>query len=130
MMKHQNIIDGDGSWQLKLEQSRCPKCGNNLTLNKMVGKLLCHVCGLEIVDSSMLSDKISDSNRESEMETHLMPDEASIADKEPRMQWQEAVTTIDKVIEHWLCDERPVIGRIEGDLADEVRNAWHRILQG
>ena len=125
-MKHQNIIDGDGSWQLKLEQSRCPKCGNNLTLNKMVGKLLCHVCGLEIVDSSMLSDKISDSNRESEMETHLMPDEATIASKEPRMKWQEAVTTIDKVIEDWLTDGGDVGGEVEAN----IRAAWHRILQG
>ena len=127
-MKHQNIIDGDGSWQLKLEQSRCPKCGNNLTLNKMVGKLLCHVCGLEIVDSSMLSDKISDSNRESEMETHLMPDEASIADKEPRMQWQEAVSVIDSIV----MTEADNIEDHDGDpmFAQTVRDAWQRILQG
>ena len=127
-MKNQNIIDGDGSWQRKLKQSECPKCGSNLTLNMVVGILECHVCGLEIVDSSMLSDKISDSNRESEMETHLMPDEASIAGKEPRMQWQEAVTTIDNVIEEWL--DAQFIDDVGGKVASNVRNAWQRILQG
>ena len=128
MTKHQSIIDGDGSWQMKLKQSECPKCGSNLTLNMVEGILECHVCGLEIVDSSMLSDKISDSNRESEMETHLMPDEASIAGKEPRMQWQEAVTTIDNVIEEWL--DAQFIDDVGGKVASNVRNAWQRILQG
>ena len=128
MTKHQSIIDGDGSWQMKLKQSECPKCGSNLTLNMVEGILECHVCGLEIVDSSMLSDKITDSNRESEMETHLMPDEASIADKEPRMQWHEAVTTIDNVIEEWL--DAQFIDDVGGKVASNVRNAWQRILQG
>lgn len=127
-MKHQNIIDGDGSWQMKLKQSECPKCGSNLTLNMMVGILECHVCGLEIVDSSMLSDKISDSNRESEMETHLMPDEASIADKEPRMQWHEAVSVIDSIV----MTEAENIQDQDGDpvFAQTVKDAWQRILQG
>ena len=116
--------------QFTLPSSNCPRCSSNLSLNKATGDIACGVCGLEIIDSWMISDRISDSNEESDMETHLLPDETTIAAKEPRMKWQEAVTTIDKVIEHWLCDERPVIGRIEGDLADEVRAAWHRILQG
>ena len=60
------------------------------------------------------------------METHLMPDEFTIASREPRMQWQEAVTTIDKVIEHWLTDG----GDVGGEVENEVRAAWHRILQG
>ena len=124
---NQDTID---DMQMPLDAGRCPKCSGNLSLNKMDGSIACPVCKLEIVDSWMISDRISDSNEESDMETHLLPDETTIAAKEPRMKWQEAVTTIDKVIEHWLCDERPVIGRIEGDLADEVRAAWHRILQG
>ena len=123
MTIEQNIID---DMQMPLDAGRCPKCSGNLSLNKMDGRIACPICGLEIVDSWMISDRISDSNEESDMETHLMPDEATIASKEPRMQWQEAVTTIDKVIEEWLTDGGDVGGEVEAN----VRNAWHRILQG
>lgn len=122
----QNIIEGDGSWEYKLAASQCPKCSNTLSLNKTNGNIVCPVCGLEIVDTPISSDMIKDSNKESEMETHLMPDEFTIASREPRMQWQEAVTTIDKVIEHWLTDG----GDVGGEVENEVRAAWHRILQG
>lgn len=122
----QNIIDGDGSMQMRLDAGLCPKCNTNLSLDKTDGTISCLVCGLGIVDSGQLSDIISDSNEESEMETHLMPDELTIASREPRMQWQEAVTTIDRVIEHWLTDG----GDVGGEVENEVRAAWHRILQG
>tara|TARA_B100000282_G_scaffold16995_2_gene11745 strand:+ start:1989 stop:2363 length:375 start_codon:yes stop_codon:yes gene_type:complete len=112
--------------QMPLDAGRCPRCSSNLSLNKIDGKIACQVCGLEIVDSWMISDRISDSNEESDMETHLLPDEAAIAAKEPRMKWQEAVTTIDKVIEDWLTDGGDVGGEVEAN----VRAAWHRILQG
>jgi hypothetical protein len=125
-MTEKNIIEGDGSWQMRLDAGQCPKCGGSLTLNKQTGAIFCDICGLEIVDSTVLSDMISDSNEESEMETHLMPDEFSIAAREPRMQWQEAVTTIDRVIEDWLTDG----GDVGGEVEEEVRAAWHRILQG
>jgi len=125
-MTEKNIIKGDGSWQMRLDAGQCPKCGGSLTLNKQTGAIFCDICGLEIVDSTVLSDMISDSNEESEMETHLMPDEFSIAAREPRMQWQEAVTTIDRVIEDWLTDG----GDVGGEVEEEVRAAWHRILQG
>ena len=120
---NQDIID---DMQMPLDAGRCPKCSGNLSLNKMDGSIACPVCGLEIVDSWMISDRITDSNEESDMETHLMPDEATIASKEPRMKWQEAVTTIDKVIEDWLTDGGDVGGEVEAN----VRAAWHRILQG
>tara|TARA_B100001287_G_scaffold94353_2_gene79252 strand:- start:3877 stop:4245 length:369 start_codon:yes stop_codon:yes gene_type:complete len=122
-MIKQNIID---DMQMPLDAGRCPRCSSNLSLNKMDGKISCQVCGLEIVDSWMISDRISDSNEESDMETHLMPDEATIASKEPRMQWQEAVTTVDNVIQEWLIDH-------DGQSEERVTNvlaAWHRILQG
>ena len=122
-MMNQDIID---DMQMPLDAGRCPKCSGNLSLNKMDGSIACPVCGLEIVDSWMISDRITDSNEESDMETHLMPDEATIASKEPRMKWQEAVTTIDKVIEEWLTDGGDVGGEVEAN----VRAAWHRILQG
>lgn len=122
-MINQDIID---DMQMPLDAGRCPKCSGNLSLNKMDGSIACPVCGLEIVDSWMISDRITDSNEESDMETHLMPDEATIASKEPRMKWQEAVTTIDKVIENWLTDGGDVGGEVEAN----VRAAWHRILQG
>mgnify|MGYP003119054478 FL=1 len=112
--------------QFALPSSNCPRCSSNLSLNKATGDIACGVCGLEIIDSWMISDRISDSNEESDMETHLMPDEATIASKEPRMKWQEAVTTIDKVIEDWLTDGGDVGGEVEAN----VRAAWHRILQG
>jgi len=122
-MMNQDIID---DMQMPLDAGRCPKCSGNLSLNKMDGSIACPVCKLEIVDSWMISDRITDSNEESDMETHLMPDEATIASKEPRMKWQEAVTTIDKVIEDWLTDGGDVGGEVEAN----VRAAWHRILQG
>ena len=122
-MMNQDIID---DMQMPLDAGRCPKCSGNLSLNKMDGRIACPVCKLEIVDSWMISDRITDSNEESDMETHLMPDEVTIASKEPRMKWQEAVTTIDKVIEDWLTDGGDVGGEVEAN----VRAAWHRILQG
>ena len=122
-MMNQDTID---DMQMPLDAGRCPKCSGNLSLNKMDGSIACPVCGLEIVDSWMISDRITDSNEESDMETHLMPDEVTIASKEPRMKWQEAVTTIDKVIEEWLTDGGDVGGEVEAN----IRAAWHRILQG
>ena len=104
----------------------CPICMSVLSLNKKNGIIVCAVCGLQIVDSDIPSDRMPDSNKEGEMETHLMPNEDAIAAKEPRMQWQEAVTTIDKVIEDWLTDG----GDVGGEVETNVRNAWHRILQG
>ena len=124
-MIKQNIID---DMQMPLDAGRCPRCSSNLSLNKMDGKISCQVCGLEIVDSWMISDRISDSNEESDMETHLMPDEVTIASKEPRMKWQEAVTTIDKVIEDWL--DAQFVGDVGGEVEANIRAAWHRILQG
>ena len=124
-MMNQDIID---DMQMPLDAGRCPKCSGNLSLNKMDGRIACPVCGLEIVDSWMISDRITDSNEESDMETHLMPDEATIASKEPRMKWQEAVSLLEGI----LLDEAEDIEKQDGnpELADEVRAAWHRILQG
>ena len=114
--------------QFTLPSSNCPRCSSNLSLNKATGDIACSVCGLEIIDSWMISDRISDSNEESDMETHLLPDEATIAAKEPRMKWQEAVTTIDKVIEDWL--DAQFVGDVGGEVETNIRAAWHRILQG
>lgn len=132
---HTNIIDGDGSWQMRLDAGQCPKCGGSLTLNKQTGAIFCDICGLEIFDSSMLSGNISEDNKESDMETQLMPDEQSIADREPRMEWQSAVSLIEAI----LMDEAEDIEKGEGhyrqqdgnpELANELRAAWQRILQG
>lgn len=120
--------NGDGSWQMRLDAGRCPKCSSNLTLSKVDGTIFCDVCGLEVVDSSIVFDTISNRDKESEMETHLMPDEASIADKEPRMQWREAVSVIDSIV----MTEAENIQDHDGDpvFAQTVRDAWQRILQG
>ena len=114
--------------QFALPSSNCPRCSSNLSFNKATGDIACGVCGLEIIDSWMVSDRISDSNEESDMETHLLPDEAAIAAKEPRMKWQEAVSLIEGI----LLDEAEDIEKQDGnpELAREVRAAWHRILQG
>lgn len=119
-------IKGDGSWQMRLDAGLCPKCSSNLTLSKADGIIFCDVCGLQVVDSSIVFDTISNRDKESEMETHLMPDEASIADREPKMQWSEAVSTIDKVVEDWLTEG----GDVGGEVEDNIRAAWQRILQG
>jgi hypothetical protein len=95
-------------------------------LSKVDGIIFCDVCGLQVVDSSIVFDTISNRDKESEMETHLMPDEASIADREPKMQWSEAVSTIDKVVEDWLTEG----GDVGGEVEDNIRAAWQRILQG
>lgn len=120
--------NGDGSWQMRLDAGRCPKCSSNLTLSKVDGTIFCDVCGLQVVDSSIVFDTISNRDKESEMETHLMPDEASIADKEPRMQWREAVSVIDSIV----MTEAENIQDHDGDpvFAQTVRDAWQRILQG
>ena len=125
-MKH--FTDGDGSWQMRLDAGRCPKCCSNLTLSKVDGTIFCDVCGLEVVDSSIVFDTISNKDKESEMETHLMPDEQTIADKEPRMQWREAVSVIDSIV----MTEAENIQDQDGDpvFAQTVRDAWQRILQG
>ena len=47
----QNIIDGDGSMQMRLDAGLCPKCNTNLSLNKTDGTISCLVCGLGIVDT-------------------------------------------------------------------------------
>ena len=120
--------DGYGSWQMRLDAGRCPKGSSNLTLSKVDGTIFCDVCGLQVVDSSIVFDTISNRDKESEMETHLMPDEASIADKEPRMQWREAVSVIDSIV----MTEAENIQDHDGDpvFAQTVRDAWQRSLQG
>ena len=130
-MKH--FTDGDGSWQMRLDAGRCPKCCGKLTLSKVDGTIFCDVCGLEVVDSSIVFDTISNKDKESEMETHLMPDEQTIADKEPRMEWQEAVTRVEQALEIFIKEKArdPSLPDVvsEDDLP-KLRLAWQRILQG
>lgn len=132
-MTQENITEGDGSMQMRLDAGLCPKCNSKLSLDKTDGTISCTICGLQIVDSGVLSDIISDSNEESEMETHLMPDEFSIAAREPRMEWQEAVTRVEQALEIFIKEKSrdPSLPDIvsEDDLP-KLRMAWQRILQG
>lgn len=139
-MRH--IINGDGSFQKLLDAGQCPKCKNKLeeyhavTFTDLVsnGKerhvLFCSVCKLEVLDSSAWSDKIrhgSEQSQETEMhETYLMPSEQDFCTTPEKIQWSEAVNTIENLIENWLSDPEPVSEELEA----KVRQSWQRILAG
>jgi len=62
-------------------------------------------------------------------ETRLMPTEDQILEdnvRGPRIEWQHAVSTIERVLDQYLYDPEPVD---EGH-QNEVLGAWQRILQG
>lgn len=62
-------------------------------------------------------------------ETRLMPTEEQItADQSQgsRIAWHEAVTIMEKVLDHYLYDPEPV----DEDHQNEVLGAWRRILLG
>lgn len=132
------IVIGDGSWQERLDQYRCPKCGASLQeveptfVHKY--KVTCTSCKLTIIDSNPRSDTISGDTMPSEWEgdmyeTRLMPTEEQItADQSQgsRIAWHEAVTIMEKVLDHYLYDPEPV----DEDHQNEVLGAWRRILLG
>lgn len=117
MMKSvlQNINVGDGSMQKWLDAGCCPRCGATLSTRIAEGMFRCNICKLQVID------------KELEMhETFLMPDEKEISEVPPRMEWSEAVRTIEDVVEQWLTDPEPIGGEVE----EKVRSAWQRILAG
>lgn len=125
-------IKGDGSWQMRLDAGLCPKCHNNLSLNKKDGTIFCVVCGLEILDSEIWFDKMnkdSEQSQETDMhETHLLPSEEDFAATPEKMSWSEAVSLLEGI----LMDKAEDIEKQDGnpELAQEVREAWKRILAG
>lgn len=123
-------IKGDGSWQMRLDAGLCPKCHNNLSLNKKNGTIFCVVCGLEILDSEIWFDKMKKDNEQSQdtdmHETHLLPSEEDFCAAPQKVEWSEAVNTIENLIENWLSDPEPV----SEDLEAKVRQSWQRILAG
>ena len=101
------IEKGDGTMQQRLDMGLCPKCQTALNPGPVT---LCQCCGLEM----------------SMNETHLMPEASETKD----MEWSTAVQVIDwcvsemlDKIHEWPDDYGP--GR-----ADEVMEAWQRILRG
>ena len=132
------IMKGDGSWQERLDQQRCPKCGASLQESAQVlgsrYKVTCTSCKLTIIDSTLRSDTIRDDTMPSEWEgdmyeTRLMPTEEQILSDQSqgsRIAWHEAVSVLEKVLDHYLYDPEPVDEGHE----NEVLGAWRRILQG
>jgi len=59
---------------------------------------------------------------ESEMHTHLMPDEMDIASIPPRMEWKKAVSIIENLVQQHIE---------KADAEDDmVFRAWNRIQAG
>lgn len=59
---------------------------------------------------------------ENEMHTHLMPNEIDIASIPPRMQWKEAVSVIESLVQQHMDKSKT-----EDDM---VFRAWNRIQAG
>lgn len=128
-MKH-SIEVGDGSMQKRLAAGQCPKCRNTLTVNQDKKTIDCHVCGLQILDSEIFFDNIKEDSEQSQEidmhETYLMPSEEDFCAAPEKVEWSEAVNTIENLIENWLSDPEPV----SEDLEAKVRQSWQRILAG
>ena len=101
-----HIIEGDGSFKEAMDSGRCPRCKVQAPCG----------CGLTIVEGS------SNMN-----ETKLMPTEEDLSANES-MSWTSAVMLIEGLI----MDEAEDVEHQDGspELADEIRAAWKRILQG
>ena len=111
MTKNQNqslYIEGDGSFQKRIDEGRCPACTGALRDNGS-----CSVCSLTITD---MSDNISDRQEIDMIETQIEPSIEDIAAEPERMSWQDAVTIIEELV---MQEE-----------SEEVTTAWHRLLQG
>lgn len=63
---------------------------------------------------------------ESEMHTHLMPDEEDIASVPEDISWSDAVCIIEDIVTGFLNDPEPV----DEELQQEVWAAWKRIMRG
>lgn len=63
---------------------------------------------------------------ESEMQTHLMPDEKAIAAVPEDISWSDAVSIIEEIVNGYLYDPEPV----DEELQQEVWTAWKRIMRG
>ena len=144
-----NIVQGDGSWQKRLDAGRCPKCGSSIETQLAPSfKKACASCGLTIIDSTPQSSAIVDdtmpSEWESDMEhnffevkfkheTKLMPTEEDIAGKENPMEWSVAVRYVESAIHEFTRRMREDPDTpdtvLEEDLPN-LRKAWNRILRG
>lgn len=101
-----HITKGDGSFQKLLDAGQCPRCKIQVPCG----------CSLTILEGS------SDMN-----ETKLMPTEEDLSANES-MSWTSAVMLIEGLI----MDEAEDVEHQDGspELAQEIRAAWKRILQG
>lgn len=101
-----HIIEGDGSFQKLLDAGQCPRCKVQVPCG----------CGL------VISQGDKDMN-----ETKLMPTEEDLSANES-MSWTSAVMLIEGLI----MDEAEDVEHQDGspELAQEIRAAWKRILQG
>ena len=126
-----NIVKGDGSWQVALDAGRCPKCGSSIETQLAPSlKRACTSCKLVIIDSKAQSDTMKEDTMPSEWEsdmyeTKLMPSEDDLCAAPEKMRWSDAVGIVEDVIEDWLDD-----ADISKDREAGVREAWKRILQG
>ena len=106
--KQSRYIEGDGTFQKRIDEGRCPACTGSLRDNGS-----CSVCSLTITD---MSDNISDRQEIDMIETQIEPSIEDIAAEPERMSWQDAVTIIEELV---MQEE-----------SEEVTTAWHRLLQG
>lgn len=102
-----HFIKGDGSFQKMLDAGQCPRCKVQVPCG----------CGLQIIDGEVNMN-----------ETKLMPTEEEICLNEESMSWADAISLIEGLI----LDEADDVEHQDGspELAQEIRQAWKRILQG
>jgi hypothetical protein len=134
-----NIIKGDGSWQVALDAGRCPKCGSSIETQLAPSfKRACASCGLTIIDSTPQSSAIVDDTMPSEWErdmyeTRLEPTEDQIvadAISKKEILWPDAVTYMDKIVREKLdyMEEYPM--HYSDDDKEFLEAVWNRILRG
>lgn len=134
-----NIVKGDGSWQVALDAGRCPKCGSSIETQLAPSfKRACASCGLTIIDSTPQSSAIMDDTMPSEWErdmyeTRLEPTEDQIvadAISKKEILWPDAVTYMDKIVREKLdyMEEYPM--HYSDDDKEFLEAVWNRILRG
>lgn len=134
-----NIIEGDGSWQMALDAGRCPKCGSSTETQLAPSfKKVCTSCKLAIIDSTPQSSAIMDDTMPSEWErdmyeTRLEPTEDQIvadAVSKKEILWPDAVTYMDKIVREKLDYMEDYPEDYSADDKEFLEAVWNRILRG
>ena len=122
------MMQGDGSWQRRLDAGLCPKCKSKteFMLTPKPQHTRCSVCKLVIYQASTkVQDTMPSEWEPSLHETKLMPSEDDLCSVPEKMYWKDAVSVIENVVEDFLSD-----ADINNNTEERIRAAWKRVLQG